>query len=53
MRELDLTIATIYTQLLQQGLDAEFEADFPERTAVSLPVPSRDGGTGTITATTN
>ena len=30
MRELDLTVATIYTQLLQQGLDAEFEADFPE-----------------------
>ncbi|EWY38331.1 hypothetical protein N825_14070 [Skermanella stibiiresistens SB22] len=30
MRELDLTVSTIYTQLLQQGMDAEFETDFPE-----------------------
>ena len=29
MSELDLTVATIYTQLLQQGLDAEFETNFP------------------------
>jgi hypothetical protein len=35
MRELDLTVATIYTQLLQQGLDAEFEADFAENGSFS------------------